>query len=275
MALDNRAMIDKFRQILGAKSASEPAIPPGQRIYAVGDIHGRLDLLVTLAWAIEEDDAQRGPADTTIILLGDLIDRGPDSALVLCAARDWQSRRNVRIILGNHEEMFLKSFSQLEALSQFLRFGGHETVLSYGVNSGDFDELNLADAQQAMVHAVPDRDIDFIETFEDAIAIGDYLFVHAGIRPGKAIDVQNPQNTRWIREPFISSKRDHGPVVVHGHTITDEAVIRKNRIGLDTGAYMSGKLTALGLEGTGRWLLEASERDGKVVTTIRQADLAE
>ena len=268
-------MIDRFRQLLGPKSKTIPAIPPGQRVYAVGDVHGRFDLFLSLAWAIEQDDAVRGPADTTVILLGDLVDRGPDSNLVLHAARDWQKRRKVRIITGNHEEMFLKSLRKLEALSHFLRFGGYETILSYGVESGDFDQTDISGAQRLMVDVVPVADIEFMETFEDSIVIGDYLFVHAGIQPGKSLAEQHIQNMRWIREPFLSSNRDFGHIVVHGHTITDEPVFRSNRIGLDTGAFASGKLTALGLEGTDRWLLEASEREGSVVSSIRAVELAD
>lgn len=268
-------MIEKFRQFVRPRPRQAPRVPAGERVYAVGDVHGRFDLFLALAWAIEADDKARGHADTTIVLLGDLVDRGPDSALVVHAARDWQKRRKVRIITGNHEEMFLKSFNKLEALSHFLRFGGFETIVSYGVDPGDLSEAVLSDAQQLMADAVPEDDIAFLGSLEDTIVIGDYLFVHAGIQPGKPLELQHVQNMRWIREPFLSSNRDFGHVVVHGHTITDEPVFRFNRIGLDTGAFMSGKLTALGLEGGEQWLIEASERDGRITTSVHPVEIAD
>lgn len=268
-------MIEKFRQFVRPRSRQAPRVPEGERVYAIGDVHGRFDLFVALAWAIESDDKARGAADTTIISLGDLVDRGPDSSLVLHAARDWQKRRKVRIIAGNHEEMFLKSFNKLESLSHFLRFGGFETIVSYGVDPVRLSEAGLSDAQEMMTAAVPEGDIAFLESLEDTVVIGDYLFVHAGIQPGKPLEVQHVQNMRWIREPFLSSTRDFGHVVVHGHTIQDEPVLRPNRIGLDTGAFMSGKLTALGLEGSDQWLLEASERDGRIATSVHPITLAD
>jgi serine/threonine protein phosphatase 1 len=113
-----------------------------------------------------------------------------------------------------------------------------------------------------MAETIPAQDIAFVESFEDSVAIGDYLFVHAGIMPGIPLDQQQTGNLRWIREPFLGFGGDHGAVVVHGHTITDEVEDRPNRIGIDTGAYYSGRLTALALEGTGRRLIEAREDAG-------------
>lgn len=268
-------MLQKLNQLIRRMPSEAPSLPRGERVYAIGDIHGRLDLLVQLAWAIERDDAERSvaagrKADTTIVFLGDLVDRGPDSAMVLRAARDWGRRRRVRLITGNHEEMFLKSFDKLETLSHFLRIGGFETIVSFGVDPSALRAAELEDAQRLMVEAVPDEDIAFVESFEDMVIIGDYVFVHAGLQPGKALGQQHIQNTRWIREPFLSNGRWHGHMVVHGHTITDEPALRHNRIGLDTGAYMSGKLTALGLEGTARWLIEASDSDGSIVVSTRE-----
>jgi serine/threonine protein phosphatase 1 len=263
-------MIDTFRNLFRPKpTRPPPAIPAGQRVYAVGDIHGCHALFAALVEAIERDDAARGSADTTIVLLGDLIDRGSDSAAVLAAARALQRRRQVRIIGGNHEEMFLQSFDDLETFRHFLRFGGRETILSYPVDEQAFHAAELSDAQNLMRSGVPAADRDFIEGFEDVIAIGDYLFVHAGIRPGTPHDEQRTNDLRWIREPFLSHAGDHGFVVVHGHTITPEADFQHNRVGVDTGAYLSGRLTALSLEGTSQWLIEASFEDGIITTTTR------
>src|SRR5690606_20607728 len=134
-------------------AAASAAIPAGQRVYAIGDIHGRRDLFEALIDAIDTDDASLPPAETTVILLGDLVDRGSDSAGVIALAREWQKRRWVRILAGNHEEMFLRSFSKLEVFRHFLRHGGRETVLSYGVGRDAFIQASLEEAQQLMIAA--------------------------------------------------------------------------------------------------------------------------
>jgi len=263
-------MLHFLRQMLRPKPASSvPAIPAGERVYAIGDVHGQASLFEALVVAIERDDAERGPADTTIVLLGDLIDRGPDSAGVIAAARKLQQRRRTRIITGNHEEMFLECFTDCELLRHFLRFGGRETILSYPVEPATLHLADVAEVQEIMHRCVPDDDLAFIRGFEDSVIIGDYLFVHAGIRPGQAIERQQPRDLRWIREPFLSHEGSHGFVVVHGHTIADEPQVRDNRIGIDTGAYLSGRLTALGLEGQERWLIETRHREGSIDTVTR------
>ena len=259
-----------FERAERAEHPSLPAVPAGQRVYAVGDIHGRLDLFEALIAAIEEDDASASPAETTVILLGDLVDRGPDSAGVVARAREWQHRRKVRILAGNHEEMFLKSFEKIEMLRHFLRFGGRETVLSYGIDRATYQGASVEEVQAMMERAVPAEDRRFIEGFEDMIAIGDYLFVHAGIAPDVPIEEQRRQDLRWIREPFLSHEGRFGAIVVHGHTICDDPEDCGNRIGVDTGAYISGRLTALVLEGTQRRYLEAVDADGAITAAARQ-----
>ena len=263
-------MFERLRQFF--RPSDDPpssTIPTGQRVYAVGDVHGRLDLFAALVEAIEANDAARGAADTTIVLLGDLVDRGPDSAGVIAMARQLQARRKVRIIAGNHEEMFLQSLDDADVLKHFLRYGGRETVLSYAVDPVRYRDATLEQAQQMFRDAVPEDDLAFIAGFEDHVLIGDYLFVHAGIRPGAPIESQRSSDLRWIREPFLSHAGDHGLIVVHGHTITDDVDIRPNRIGIDTGAYQSGRLTALGLEGSAQWLVEAIETDGEISTAAK------
>ena len=253
-------MFQALRQIFARdENAALPAVPAGQRIYAVGDIHGRLDLFAALGEAIDADDAAREPADTTVILLGDLVDRGPDSAGVIALAREWQQRRTVRILHGNHEEMFVRSFRDIETFRHFLRHGGRETVLSYGIDRARFIPATIEEAQEMMIAAVPSEDIEFLNGFEDMVAMGDYLFVHAGIDPRVPIEDQKRHDLRWIREPFLSHLEPYGPVVVHGHTICELPEDCGNRIGIDTGAFMTGRLTALVLEGTSRRYLEAAE----------------
>ncbi len=250
----------KFRNpFRAAPSEPRPAIPAGQRVYAVGDIHGCLAQFKALATAIARDDAERGPADTTVILLGDLIDRGPDSAGVIAFARQWQAERPVRILMGNHEEMFLDALADEDVLRHFLRFGGRETALSYPIDAASYTAAELTEVRAMLHAAIPADDIAFITAFEDRIAIGDYIFVHAGLRPGVPINEQKVSDLRWIRGPFLSHNESFGPVVIHGHTIFDGVEIKANRIGIDTGAYASGRLTALGLEATARWLIEATQ----------------
>jgi serine/threonine protein phosphatase 1 len=258
-------MLNKLRKLVGAQSARPaPTLPEGQRVYAIGDIHGELGLLTALVEEIERDDAERGEAQTTIILLGDLVDRGPDSAGVITFARNLADRRKVRILFGNHEEMFLQATENTDVMRAFLRYGGMETLLSYPLDTAAWHSASISEAQGLMCTAVPQADFDYLRTFEDIIILGDYLFVHAGIAPDVPIESQSRVALRWMREPFLSHTGDHGFIVVHGHTITEEADVRTNRIGVDTGAYQSGRLTALALEGQSRWLLTAERADGHI-----------
>ena len=249
-----------FRNIF-RKSATNLsyAVPDGERVYAIGDIHGRLDLLENLLSKIDADDAARGPAKTTFVLLGDLIDRGPDSAGVLEAARKLKERRNIRILQGNHEEMFLQALDNEDVLRAFLRFGGKETILSYPISPDAYRDLTLPELQQQLRAVVPQSHLEFMREFEDMIQIGDYLFVHAGIRPGVELAQQVSKDLRWIREPFLSDTSQRDFCVVHGHTVTDVPDLRPTRIGIDTGGFRSGKLTAVGLERDQRWFLESTK----------------
>ena len=259
----------------GGSIRALPAVPAGKRVYAIGDIHGRLDLLAELAEAIEQDDASRENAQTTVILLGDLVDRGPDSAGVLDFARKWASLREVRILFGNHEEMFLNAFSEQGAFRGFLRFGGVATLASYGLDASEMLDMDFAEVKHRLNRAVPKEDRKFMRTFETGIRIGDYLFVHAGIHPAIALDEQDSHDCRWIREPFLSHKGDLGCIVVHGHTVRPQVELCDHRIGIDTGAYESGVLTALCLEGTDRWLLQTAEDEGRISVRVLPANRRE
>lgn len=263
-------MLQRLRKLIGAHpqaAAMLPAVPAGERIYAIGDIHGRLDLFEALIEAIEHDDRDAAsPARSTVILLGDLVDRGPASAQVVARARAWQDQRAVRILAGNHEEMFLSAFDDIEVLRHYLKHGGRETLLSYGIDRDTYDEATIEQVRHLMEAAVPQQDRDFIAAFESAVVIGDYLFVHAGIRPQVPFDQQERRDMRWIREPFLRFAGPHPFMVVHGHTISQTADVQPNRIGIDTGAFRTGVLTALVLEGTGRRFIQAVADDGQ--TTI-------
>ena len=251
-------MLKKLRALIAAApapAAPPPGIPAGERVYAIGDVHGRADLMADMIELVEADDAARAPAQTTVIMLGDLVDRGPASAGVIALARDWGMRRTVRYLQGNHEEMFLSSFTNDNVLRHFLRFGGRETLLSYPITPEEYHRTTLGELQDLMAQRVPRADIAFMAAMENMIRIGDYVFVHAGIRPGVALDEQVVGDLRWIRGEFLDDASPRDFAVVHGHTITPAPEVTPMRIGIDTGAYASGHLTAIGLQGTDRWLI--------------------
>jgi len=261
-------MFEPLRQMFRSRARvpdrPPPAVPAGTRWYAVGDVHGRLDLFDALIEAIERDDAEGAPARSTVVLLGDLVDRGPDSAGVVARARAWQATRPVRLLAGNHEEMFLYALEDIAVLRHFLRHGGRQTALSYGIPRDAYDRATMEELQVLLAKALPDEDRRFLLAAKNYLVAGDYLFVHAGIEPGLPLDQQQEKHLRWIREPFLEHSEQHDHFVVHGHTITEGLDTRHNRIGIDTGAYRSGCLTALVLEGTERRVIQAVERDGAI-----------
>jgi serine/threonine protein phosphatase 1 len=242
-----------------SRVAMGPAFAPeaGSRIYAIGDIHGCRFELDQLLEMIDADDAARGAAKTTLIFLGDLVDRGPDSAGVIARLMQLaQERPRVRFLKGNHEELFLHALEGAkDALRMFCRVGGKETVLSYGVDSAEYDSLDYPQLAERLAALVPADHRAFLDEFEDMIISGDYAFVHAGVRPDIPLDEQKPSDLRWIRDSFLEHRGAHPKMIVHGHTITADVDRRPNRIGVDTGAYASGKLTALGIQERETWIL--------------------
>ncbi len=246
---------------LFARSEPQPriaSVPAGTRLYAIGDIHGRCDCLHTLLAKIDEDDCVRGSAQTRIVFLGDLVDRGPESRAVIETAMAVSARRDCVFLMGNHEEILIRAWEgDRRATALFHRVGGRETLMSYGVSATDYDHLDMDELTERIARVVPCDHIAFLRRFEDSFASGDYLFVHAGIRPGLPLELQDPADLRWIRREFLDDPRDHGMIVIHGHSITETVDQQPNRIGIDTGAFASGKLTAIGLEGATRWFLES------------------
>ena len=239
------------------KARKEPAGTPGYRAYVVGDVHGRLDLLEELLAKIHAELDQRPPAKALLVFVGDLIDRGPSSAQVLERLRTYR-RPGVEpvFLLGNHEEVLLRILcGDAQLIAKWRWFGGAECLQSYGIDPNQLAGVGLDDALKMIQRAVPGDHVDFLESFADSCRFGDYLFVHAGVRPGVDLEQQTQADLRWIREPFLFDDTDHGFVVVHGHTISPEVQELPNRIGIDTGAYRTGVLTALAIEGTSRWFL--------------------
>ena len=259
-------MLRSLRQLFRASAPAAIAaqVPDGERWYVIGDVHGRCDLFETMIAALDADDRAAEAARTTMVLLGDLVDRGPDSAGVIAAARAWQQRRSVRLLAGNHEEMFLESFDDTEMMRHFLRHGGRETAFSYGLAREVYNELSLENVQAEMARLVPADDRAFLAAADEWIEAGDYLFVHAGIDPAVPLADQRRSDLLWIRNRFLQHGDAFSHVIVHGHTIFDEVVDTGHRIGIDTGAYRTGRLTALVLEGSARRTIQAVERDGTI-----------
>ena len=241
-----------FRRV-SANIATERrfAGPPGKRLYAVGDIHGRLDLVDDLLGQIERDIAARRVETAAVVFLGDLIDRGPDSAGVIERLFNLANfPAKALFLLGNHEEFLLRVLAGEPGVAyDWLGFGGDACAESYGVDAPSLKAMDEDRIAAVLRDAVPTAHVAFLQSFGDTFRFGDYLLVHAGIRPGVAIEDQAPHDLRWIRRPFLSDGHDHGLMVIHGHTISDGVDRRVNRIGIDTGAYQTGVLTAAVIEG--------------------------
>lgn len=229
------------------------ALPPGQRIYAIGDVHGCDDRLAVLHQLIAADLAARPVADALLLHLGDYIDRGEASAAVLQRLSRPRPAPFPRIInlMGNHEAMMLSALDSEdpEAVMQWLANGGAETLASWG--------LSRRSRPREWARAVPPEHVAFLRGLPLYHAAGGYVFVHAGLRPGVPLERQSRHDLLWIREPFLSWQGDSPFVVVHGHTPEHDVVVRTNRIGIDTGAVMGGVLTCVALEGDRMGFLRA------------------
>lgn len=236
---------------------SEPAsLPQGTRVYAVGDIHGRLDLLDELLTQIRRD-AQGGPSRQVLIFVGDYVDRGPDSNGVITRLLSLQSEFEALFLRGNHDQALLDFLADPEFYRVWKGYGAPETLVSYGVRPPLFEQRKfLFDARNQLLTAMPPSHVEFLNSLKPFTDMGGYYFTHAGVRPGVSLSSQRNEDLMWIREDFLSSTADFGKVIVHGHSVSTLPVSRSNRIGIDTGAFATGRLTALVLEGTGRRLLQ-------------------
>lgn len=228
------------------------SVPAGELVYAIGDIHGCTGLLDDLLATIIRDAGEIDAANRTLVFVGDYIDRGPDSAGVIerLLSRIPEGFRRI-CLKGNHEVMMLEFLDQPDLLDHWLWNGAEETLASYGIDARGIawtrdEEERCRDRLRA---AIPETHRDFFNSLQLSETIGDYFFVHAGISPGKPLDRQDPHDLVWIREEFLNSSANFGKIVVHGHTPVDVPEIRSNRIGIDTKAWASGRLTALRLYG--------------------------
>ncbi len=227
-----------------------PRGPDDARIYAIGDIHGRLDLLTAMSRMIDADAARHPDRRPIEILIGDLIDRGPDSAGVVDFVIARRQHRDLTALRGNHEQYVRDALVSDRSIARWMSFGGQAALNSYGIESKENGELRpSATLAEDFRRAIPDLHRSFFLSLQDYVRHGDYLFVHAGLRPGIPLERQSPEDLVMIRNEFLDDSTDHGLVVVHGHTPVAEPQVRINRIGIDTRAYESGRLTCLVIDG--------------------------
>ncbi|MHA1107950.1 MAG: metallophosphoesterase family protein [Alphaproteobacteria bacterium] len=251
-------MFSRFFAGRGAAPAA-PEGPPDTRIYAIGDIHGRLDLLKNLHGMIERDAAELEGKRKLLIYLGDYVDRGSSSRQVVdYLLGDPLPQFDIILLRGNHEEMMLSFLDDPEIAPMWMINGGEATLASYGIGEiqGETIERRNRNIQTALKERLPRSHVEFLYRLGLHHVAGDYLFVHAGVAPGVALKEQVVEDLLWIREAFINSDADHGKCVVHGHTVVAEPEIRDNRIAIDTGAYYSNILSCLVVDGGERRFLQ-------------------
>ncbi len=249
----------------------DASAPPGLRLYAIGDVHGRTDLLADMHQRIARDLERRPAADWRVIHVGDYIDRGPDSAGTLGHLLEYRADGHSDFLLGNHDRFMLDFLRDPEGaeFDLWIMNGGIKTLDSYGIDgmrmACSSDENARLHLHETLSDAVRPGTLEFLGGLSSMLRYGDYAFVHAGVRPGVALEEQSEDDLIWTREPFLSSGADHGAVIVHGHTPLKAVEVRPNRIGIDTGAVFTGNLTCLVLDAAELALLRADGLDPIIV----------
>jgi serine/threonine protein phosphatase 1 len=234
-----------------AVQGRRPALPAGVRIYAFGDIHGRLDLLKRLLSRVDKDVAQRPTMRAVFVFLGDYIDRGPSSRETIDWLLDRREHNECVFLKGNHEQLVINCLNNQRVFQQWLRLGGIETLASYGLSLGRLtSRINVAEVQAAFHRALPRAHLNFFRDQQPSFACGDFFFAHAGVKPRVELSRQAENDLLWIRDEFLGSTEDFGKIIVHGHTPTPTIEVRPNRINIDTGAYATGRLTCLVIDGS-------------------------
>ena len=238
-------------------STRNPRVPPGGRVYAIGDIHGRADLLDQMFKRIDADFSQAPLPHRLEVFLGDYVDRGPASRKVLDLLIERGRPRPIErgrshqtiFLKGNHEALLMNFPANPSSLGSWRRLGGLETLMSYGLTpTAKADPRTEADLAAAFDKALPPSHRRFLSDLKTSFTCGDYFFVHAGVRPGVALEKQREEDLLWIRQEFLHCEDDFSKIVIHGHTPVLEPEIRSNRINIDTGAYATGRLSCLVLE---------------------------
>jgi serine/threonine protein phosphatase 1 len=252
-------MIGRFFSSRDRGAEGAPATPRGTRIYAIGDIHGRDDLLAQLSLLVHEDAYRRQAPRNVVVYLGDYVDRGPHSRGVIDRLLDSPLPGFESVYLkGNHEDIMLRFLDDISVGPSWFTYGGMETLESYGIDPPNpyAAPTDLLRAQEKLRRELPRAHLDFLRRLRLMHEEGDYVFVHAGVKPGIPLEAQREEDMLWIRDEFLLSQSSFGRIVVHGHTITRDPDVRQNRIGIDTGAFASGRLTALVAEGTEWYFLQ-------------------
>jgi len=240
-------------------------VPEGVRVYCIGDIHGRADLLKALHRGIQADASQNPEGQQTrniVVYVGDYIDRGMQSREVIDHILSDPLPGFEKVYLkGNHDDSLLQFLRDADFGPLWFSYGGDATVLSYGVrmSPSKVGRDRFEDMRQQLETNLPPEHLEFLQSLQMVYECGDYLFVHAGFRPGVGLQEQKPEDMMWIREEFLDSKHDFGKIVVHGHSVTEVPEMKGNRIGIDTGAYGSDTLTCLILEGDGRYFISTEK----------------
>jgi len=239
---------------------ASPQVPPDEQLYAIGDIHGRSDLMRQMLDRIDAELAVQKAPRQHIIFLGDYVDRGPDTRGVLEILTALCDCEDIILLAGNHEEFMLAALEDFTEFSSWIWAGGRETLLSYDINVPlKVRPEDLFVAFNEAREKIPAAHIALLRRLKTHHVAGDYAFVHAGIRPGMPIEQQSKRDLLWIRDEFVAHTGRHSHVIVHGHTPVDEPDVRTNRINIDTGAYITGNLTCLVLEGVNRRFLRTEK----------------
>ena len=234
-----------------AKPVAKPRLPDGVRIYAISDIHGCAHLLDQMLRVIDADVAHSRPRHAIEVFMGDYIDRGPDSRSTLDLLIERSQRGNAVFLKGNHEAFLDEVFRDPSRIGAWLQVGGLQTLMSYGlspsINPDDEEQRALL---KELSEVMPSRHRDFLSRLRLNFSCGDFFFVHAGVRPGILLSEQREEDLLWIREDFLHSRKYFSKYIVHGHTPVRSAEILANRANIDTGAYATGNLTLLSIQGT-------------------------
>jgi serine/threonine protein phosphatase 1 len=224
-------------------------LPSGVRIYAVGDIHGRNDLLCRLLADIDRHATTDPVVRPIYVFLGDYLDRGPASRETIDRLIDLGATQECVFLKGNHEQFAIRCLSDRSLFDQWMRLGGMETLISYGVPRDSLaNGRSIAELQAIFHNSLPQTHLRFFRDMQSSFACGDFFFAHAGVNPETELELQKESDLLWIRDEFLSSTRDFGKVVVHGHTPTQAVDVLPNRINIDTGAFATGRLTCLAIE---------------------------
>ena len=236
------------------------SITDDQRQYVIGDIHGRSDLLDQMIKEIGQDLLRKPPASAAVVTWGDYVDRGPESRGVLDRLAANPFSIPYFALKGNHEELFELFLEDPGVGSQWRHLGGLETLHSYGLPVGSLMRgKGFEEASDRLRGTVPREHLAFLSSLRTSITSGQYFLCHAGVRPGVPLDRQESRDLLWIRQEFLTSSRNFGRIIVHGHTPVEQPEVRPNRINIDTGAFATGCLTCVVLErGSHRFLTARS-----------------